>query len=77
MTAKDVWSKISEKFGDPTFLRKFHGVAVFVWIVLIPPTLILWPESITWLALMSIWANIAAHWSAWQASRVEVKEDER
>jgi hypothetical protein len=27
--------------------------------------------------LMSVWANIAGHWSAYQASRTEVKQDKQ
>lgn len=33
--------------------------------------------SITWIALMSVWANFAGHWSAWQSARVETKQDEQ
>lgn len=59
---------------QPRFLRRFHGVAVIVWILLLAPTLLWWKESVLWVALMSIWANVASHWSAWQASRAEQAE---
>lgn len=68
--------KILEWFSEPKHLKNIHGVLVIMWIALIPPTLIFWPESVTWVALMSIWANIAAHAAAWQASRTEVAEKE-
>lgn len=61
---------------NPTFLRHFHAGAVIVWILLIIPTVLFWKEAILWLAIMSVWANIAAHWSAWQAARAETKDDE-
>lgn len=61
---------------DPRVLRHFHAAAVLVWLGLIVPTLIWWKDSVLWVALMSIWANIAAHWSAWQAARTESKQDE-
>lgn len=51
--------------------KRFHGVATLVWIGLIFPTLLWWSESILWIALMSIWANVVGHFSAWQASRAE------
>lgn len=57
------------------FLKHFHLIAVIVWFCLVPPTLIWWKDSILWVALMSIWANIASHWSAWQAARTESKQD--
>lgn len=52
-------------------LRRFHGYATLVWMMLVVPTLLWWSESILWVALMSIWANVAGHWSAWQAARAE------
>jgi len=45
--------------------------------VLIVPSVLWWRSSLPWIVLMSVWANLAGHWSSWQASRVEVKEDER
>lgn len=71
-----MWNKLIELIQDPTFLRHFHGYATLVWILLIIPSLLWWSESILWVVLMSTWANIAGHWSAWQAARVETKEDE-
>lgn len=62
--------------SNPKFLKNFHAVAVIVWILLIIPTVLFWKEAILWLAIMSVWANIAAHWSAWQGARTEVKEEE-
>lgn len=56
---------------DKTFLRRFHASAVIVWLILIIPTLLWWKEAIVWVAIMSIWANVASHWAAWQASRAE------
>lgn len=56
---------------SPSVMRKFHAAAVVVWVLLIPPTLFWWKESILWVAMMSIWANIASHWSAFQATGAE------
>ena len=58
------------------FWRWFHLSAVVVWVLLIPPTLLWWRESILWVALMSIWANVVGHASAWQASRAEEEAEE-
>ena len=51
--------------------RRFHAAATIVWGLLIIPTLLWWRESILWVALMSIWANVVGHWSAYQAARAE------
>jgi hypothetical protein len=56
---------------------KFHLVAVGVWAVLIIPTVLWWKESILWVACMSIWANVAAHWSAFQGARAEREEKKK
>lgn len=72
-----MWNKLIELIQSPKFLRHFHGYATLVWILLIIPSLLWWSNSILWVVLMSTWANIAGHWAAWQAARVEVKEDNR
>ena len=63
-------------FGRPEFLRAFHAWATVVWVALIVPSVLWWRESILWVIVMSCWANVAGHFSAWQASRVEVRQDE-
>lgn len=63
-------------FGKPRFLRGFHGWATLAWAILIVPTVTAWHSSITWVALMSVWANFVGHFSSWQAARTEVKQDE-
>jgi hypothetical protein len=60
---------------DPQKLRRFHATATVIWLLLIVPTLIFWSQSVLWVALMSIWANVAGHWSAWQATRAEEEND--
>jgi hypothetical protein len=52
-------------------LRKFNLVCTVLWLVLILPTLLWWKNSILWVALMSIWANIVGHFSAYIAARSE------
>jgi hypothetical protein len=59
------------KIAARTMVR-FHAVATGVWVALAVPTVLWWSESILWVGLMSVWANVAGHWSAWQASRAEV-----
>lgn len=57
------------------YLRRFHAVVTLVWLTLVPPSIIWWKESITWVVMMSVWANVAAHFSAWQATRAEENGD--
>jgi hypothetical protein len=69
--------KCLEMLNDPHFLMKFHGWATLIWIVLVIPTVLLWPESILWLALMSVWANVAGHWAAYQAAHADKNLDQK
>jgi hypothetical protein len=62
--------------ANPAVLRRFHAGATGVWALMVVPTLVWWSESVWWIALMSVWANIAGHWSAWQAARSETKNDD-
>jgi hypothetical protein len=42
-----------------------------LWTLLIAPTLLWWRDSVLWVALMSLWANIASHAAAALAARAE------
>lgn len=42
-----------------------------VWGLLGIPTVILWKDSILWVAFMSLYANFVGHFSAYEASRAE------
>lgn len=57
-------------------LRRFHLTFVVVWTILIIPTLLLWKDSVLWIALMSVWANIQAHFASYMAARTEQREME-
>jgi hypothetical protein len=48
-----------------------HTALTLVWAALAVPTLILWRESVLWVALMSLWANIASHWAAREAAKAK------
>lgn len=62
---------LPEFLQDTTKLRRFHAIATGMWFVAIVPTVIWWKDSVLWVALMSCWANAAAHFSAWQGARSE------
>jgi hypothetical protein len=82
MVSKSLWAMVQ---GDPVFMRKTNGWLVWFWLANFPPVIacyLLAPDfwaqaSILYLALVSIYANVSGHWAAWQASRVEVKQDEQ
>lgn len=70
--------KFTALFGRPRILRGFHGWLTLIWGMAIPITVVTnLKTSITWIALMSVWANFVGHFSSWQAARVEVKQDDQ
>jgi hypothetical protein len=48
-----------------------HTSLAIVWAFLLIPTLIWWPDSVLWVATMSLYANVVGHWSARQAAIAE------
>jgi hypothetical protein len=51
--------------------RRFHLIMTVVWAVLLVPTVLWWKNSILWIALMSDYALMAAHWASYQGARAE------
>ena len=35
-----------------------------------------WLSSVTYVSALSLWALVSGHWSAWQAARVEVYQQQ-
>lgn len=55
-----------------TGLRRFHAVATVTWLVLIPIAIFSgWITSLVFVAAISLYANVAAHFAAWQGARAE------
>ena len=56
---------------------RVNGWLTIFWIVMIPVSLVTgWISSVTYVAVLSLWALVSGHWAAWQAARVEVHQDE-
>ena len=71
---KSLWASVQ---GDPVFMRQVNGWLAIFWLAMIPVSLITgWISSVTYVAALSLWALVSGHWSAWQAARVEVKQQE-
>lgn len=71
--------KIIALLSEPRYMVRFHGAMTLIWVGLIVPSLLWWSESILWVILMSVWANIAGHWASFQAAsgehRIELDDD--
>jgi hypothetical protein len=69
---KSLWASVQ---GDPVFMRRVNGWLTIFWIAMIPVSLVTgWISSVTYVAVLSLWALVSGHWSAWQAARVEVAQ---
>lgn len=63
--------------GDPVFMRRVNGWLTVLWIVMIPISLFAgWLDSVVYVSALSLWALVSGHLAAWQAARVEVKQEE-
>jgi uncharacterized membrane protein len=72
---KTLWASVQ---GDPVFMRRVNGWLTIFWIAMIPVSIAThWVSSVTYVAALSLWALVSGHWSAWQAARVEVKQEKQ
>ena len=71
---KSLWAAVQ---GDPVFMRRLNGWLAVLWVVMIPISYQLgWLKSVAFVSALSLWALVSGHWSAWQAARVEVRQEE-
>jgi len=70
---KALWASVE---GDPIWMRRIHGWLTVIWFVAAFPIMYWWAESVEFLVFVSVYAVVTGHWSSWQASRVEVRQEE-
>lgn len=62
------------KLSSPEFQVKFHKWATIVWFIIAFPTCIFLANSIPFLVFISVYAVVASHWAAWQATKTEIEQ---
>ncbi|EIX9245930.1 hypothetical protein MLE57_002775 [Klebsiella pneumoniae] len=60
----------------PVFIKRCHLVADVMWVGLAIPSLIWWKDSVLWVILISIYANIVGHLSGYSAARADQAAEE-
>ncbi len=71
---KSLWASVQK---DPKLMRKVNGWSVWLWILMVPISLVTGLiKSLVFISAMSLWALVTGHLAAWQASRVEVAQEE-
>lgn len=57
----------------PVFIKRCHLVAAVMWVGLAIPSLIWWKDSVLWVILISIYANIVGHLSGYTQRELTVR----
>jgi hypothetical protein len=58
-------------------MRRVNGWLTMFWLAMIPVSYFMgWLNSVVYVSALSLWALVSGHWSAWQAARVEVKQEQ-
>jgi hypothetical protein len=52
-------------------MKLLHLILPWMWVLLIVPTIFWWKESILFIGIVSVYANVVSHWTAYQAARAE------
>ena len=60
----------------PVFIKRCHLVAAVMWVGLAIPSFIWWKDSVLWVILISIYANIVGHLSGYSAARADQAAEE-
>ena len=60
----------------PVFIKRCHLVAAVMWVGLAIPSLIWWKDSVLWVILISIYANIVGHLSGYNTARADKEAEE-
>jgi hypothetical protein len=71
--SKRLWAAAQD---DPVFMRRVNGWLAIVWLIASVPICIFLANSVPFLVFISVYAVVTGHWAAWQASRVEVRQEE-
>lgn len=71
---KTLWASVQ---SNPVFMRRLNAYLTWFWIAMIPVSIATgWVKSVSYVSALSLWALVSGHWSAWQAARVEVRQEE-
>ncbi len=74
MNVKSLWASVMD---NPVAMRKLNGWFTVFWVGMVPVSYALgWLKSVVYVSALSLWALVSGHLSAWQAARVEVRQEE-
>ncbi|HDX4047911.1 TPA: hypothetical protein ROG05_000251 [Enterobacter soli] len=56
---------------NPRAIKRCHLAAAIMWFILAIPSIIWWKNSVLWVIIISIYANIVGHLSGYSAARAD------
>ncbi|SAD64577.1 Uncharacterised protein [Enterobacter cloacae] len=56
---------------SPRTIKRCHLTAAIIWFFLAIPSVIWWKNSVLWVIIISIYANIVGHLSGYSAARAD------
>ncbi|MEE4407253.1 MULTISPECIES: hypothetical protein [unclassified Serratia (in: enterobacteria)] len=59
------------KHITPSFIKKAHLFMTLLWAALAIPSVIWWKDSVLWVIIISIYANIVGHLAGYTAARAD------
>jgi len=72
---RSLWASVQ---GDPVFMKRVNGWLTIFWLILIPIAWSTgWVDSSAFISYLSMIALVLGSWSAWQAARVEVIQQQQ
>lgn len=66
-----MWRKLRDVLNEPKTWVRTHGFLAVTWTLLMIPSILWWRNSVSWIVLMSAWANVAGSAASWQAARAD------
>lgn len=51
--------------------RAIHATLTIIWALMIIPAVLWWKDSVPFLVMVSVYANLAGHWAAYEAATEE------
>lgn len=72
-----LWNWITNQIFDPVKWRRLNGWLVIFWIVMFGVSIAFGLMSnVAYIAILSLYANLATHLGVWAASRAEAKQED-
>ena len=73
---KKLLNKVTDFFGNPKYAKAIHGWFTVIWLLVSVPSALLFGDLVVFVTWLSLYAIVVAHWSSWQATRTEIRQEE-